>query len=648
MFSKLRVCFLIVLLAALAMTCAAQDHDRDADKEKAILQRLKAISPASVETFRAATDALDKKDYKESARLYQQVLTKAPEFDPALRRMGDSLVELGRVDEGMVLLEKAVAKNGSAENLITLAQFLAYPGEGRTASKANKERALSLAKRASQAAGGDKDPSYVFLVAQLAVDLERIDDFRAVMPVIDREYPDLMPTHYFNAVLAATNDDWAKAEAEIKKAQALGFPPDAAERFLASGVRSRATVWRYAYYSIFLVAAWAVGLGLLFFTGNVLSKRTLRSLEESDPNDLAARQESRLRKLYRNLINVAGAYYYISIPVVIFLVLAVAASVTYGFILLGHIPIRLVAVLIIGALLTVYKMIRSLFIRVNREDPGRALREDEAPGLWALAREVAGTISTRGIDEIRVTPGTDVAVYENGSFAERASDRGKRVLILGAGVLNGFKQDGFRAVLAHEYGHLAHRDTAGGDVALRVNADMIKFAGAMAAGGQAVPWNVAFQFLRLYHLIFRRISRGATRLQEVMADRVAVRHYGAEAFEQGLRHVARRQVEFEDVAYSEINNAARAHRVIQNIYEMDPVDESRVEEKIRETINRQTSLDDTHPSPAERFRLAARILSAPQNPAQGMVWDLFVDRKRLTNEMSSRIEEQLRAAAYQG
>lgn len=342
----------------------------------------------------------------------------------------------------------------------------------------------------------------------------------------------------------------------------------------------------------------------------------------------------------------AGAYYYISIPVVIFLVLAVAASVTYGFILLGQIPIRLVAVLLIGALLTVYKMIRSLFIRVNREDPGRALREDEAPGLWALAREVAGTISTRAIDEIRVTPGTDVAVYENGSFTERARDRGKRVLILGAGVLNGFKQDGFRAVLAHEYGHLAHRDTAGGDVAIRVNSDMIKFAEAMAAGGQAVPWNIAFQFLRLYHLIFRRISRGATRLQEVMADRVAVRHYGAGAFEQGLRHVARRQVEFEDVAYSEIANAARAHRVIQNIYELDPSDESSVEEKIRERISRQTSPDDTHPSPAERFRLAARILSTPRPAAQGMVWDLFVDRNRLTNEMCSLINEQVRAVSY--
>jgi hypothetical protein len=131
-------------------------------------------------------------------------------------------------------------------------------------------------------------------------------------------------------------------------------------------------------------------------------------------------------------------------------------------------------------------MIRSLFIRVDYEDPGRALRQEEAPGLWALTQDVARGINTRSVDEIRVTPGTEVAVYEKGNFAERMRDKGRRILILGVGVLNGFKQHGFRAVLAHEYGHLSHRDTAGGDVALRVNSDMIKFAQALALSGQAV------------------------------------------------------------------------------------------------------------------------------------------------------------------
>jgi len=45
--------------------------------------------------------------------------------------------------------------------------------------------------------------------------------------------------------------------------------------------------------------------------------------------------------------------------------------------------------------------------------------------------------------------------------------------------------------------------------------------------------NVAFHFLRPYLFLFRRISHGATRLQEVLADRAAARIYGAQPFEEG-------------------------------------------------------------------------------------------------------------------
>lgn len=642
--TKARLYSSLFLVFAFANLCPAQSGNRDDEKEKSIWQSLNTIAPASVETFKAATDALDKGDYAESERLYEQVLKKAPQFDPALRRRGFALVELGRSDEGMVLLEKAVQIKRSPENLISLAQNLAFPGAGKQSSKANKERALELAKLADQS-NSEADPSYPFLVAELSLDLDREQDFRIVMAKIGKNYPDLMGTHYFAAILASLDSDWIKAEEEIGKARSLGLPAEAADAFLASGVHTRATVWRYAYYSLYLVAGWAVGLALLFGLGKLLSNLTLRSLEASDPNNLDANREVSLRNLYRKLINVAGFYYYISIPVVIFLVLAVAGSVTYGFMVVGRIPIKLVAILIIGALLTVYKMIRSLFVRVDHEDPGRALREDEAPLLWALARDVARAMSTRPVDEIRVTPGTEVAVYEKGSFTERMNDKGKRILILGVGVLNGFKQSGFRAVLAHEYGHLSHRDTAGGDVALRVNSDMIKFAQALILSGQAVPWNIAFQFLRAYHFIFRRISHGATRLQEVMADRVAVRNYGAPAFQEGLTHVIRRQVEFEDVAYWEVTDAAKANRAIQNIYELSPSSAERVDEKISEEMNRPTSEDATHPSPGERFRLAARIVCTPLPPPAGMVWDLFLDKAGLTSEMSLLIDTQVKAAA---
>jgi tetratricopeptide (TPR) repeat protein len=638
-----KLVLLLTAICLLALTESAQSSDRDMNKESAIWEQLKAVAPAQVETFKAATLALDNGDYKESAHLYDEVYKKAPAFDPVMRRLGMSLVALGKVQEGIKLLEMAVKKNPSPENLASLAQYLAYPGENRNGTTAEKERALALAKQA-YVANKDPDPSYAFLVADLSLDLKRESDFRLVMKTIDRDYPDLMATHYFRAIRAAMDEDWEVAEDEIKIAQGLGLPSEMASRFLGAGVQSRATVWRYTYYALYMVAAWSVGLALLFVLGKIMSNLTLRWIDTSDPNAPAGDQQVSLRRLYRRLINVAGLYYYISIPVVIFLVIAVTASIGYGFLMAGRVPIKLAAILLIGALVTVFTMIRSLFIRIKYDDPGRGLTEQEAPGLWALAKEVASSVGTRPVDEIRVTPGTEMAVYESGSFRERSRDQAKRILIVGVGILNDFKQVAFRAVLAHEYGHFSHRDTAGGDVAIRVNNDMMKFAQGMAAYNQAVWWNIAFQFLRVYHFIFRRISRGATRLQEILADRVAVRNYGAGAFEEGLRHVVRRQVEFNDIAEWEITDAAKMRRPLQNLYEIAVTNKNLVEEQVEEAINRATSDDDTHPSPIERFRYAQRIRSANQLAGDGLVWDLFANRQQLTGEMSALIDRKVRAA----
>lgn len=634
--------FTILLVAPLAL---AQGRERDAEKENAILQQLQSVAPSAVNDFKAATEALDREDFKESVRLYELVLKKAPDFDVVYRRLGFSLVGVGRYQEGIAMMEKAVSKKKSPENLISLAQSLAYPGPDKEGSKADKERAFSLARIAYLEKRDEDDPSYPFLVAQLSLDLNNEKVFREVTEALVKKYPDQMATHYFAAVLAAFDEQWIKAEEEIKKAEDLGFPAEAAREFLQSGIHSRATVWRYVYYSLYALAAWAVGLVLLFAFGKIMSGVTLRSLEQSDPNVTAGQKENSLRSLYRKLISVAGFYYYLSLPFVVLLVIAAAGSAFYAFYMAGRIPIKLAAVIGFGAIATIFMMIRSLFIRRQPEDPGRALKESEAPRLWQLAREVAGVVDTRPVDEIRLTPGTEMAVYERGSFRERSQDRARRILILGLGTVNGFRRNAFRAVLAHEYGHFSHRDTAGGDVALRVNSDIINFAEAIGRAGQAVWWNLAFQFLRAYHFIFRRITHGATRLQEVLADRVAVRNYGADSFEEGLRHVIRRSVEFEDIAYGEITEAMKAQRAMQNLYEMKADPKNAIEDKIKEAINRPTTEDDTHPSPMDRFQLARKIASVGRFHDTGEVWELFADREALTKEMSALVEKYVKESA---
>src|SRR5205085_336750 len=177
------------------------------------------------------------------------------------------------------------------------------------------------------------------------------------------------------------------------------------------------------YYVLYLAAAWALGLVLLFALGKIFSGLTMRSMKEADPDELTGSHHDKLKKAYRALITFAGFYYYASLPVVLCLVLLAAAAVVYASLMLGHVPVKLILLIVVGAVVTVYQMIRSLFVKREQEDSGRALREEEAPGLWALTREVAGVVGTRAADETRVTPGTDLAVYERGSTRERSEER---------------------------------------------------------------------------------------------------------------------------------------------------------------------------------------------------------------------------------
>jgi tetratricopeptide (TPR) repeat protein/Zn-dependent protease with chaperone function len=640
---------LLVALTLLtsASSLASPHPPRDSPRERKIEQALELISPGAVATFRRATQAMDSDKNAEAEPLYREVLASAPQFTPAMRRLGYVLNALGRQADALAFLNRAVQLERSPENLISLADVLAFRRAGNTASLAEQKAALGLAKEAARLNSYSDDESYDAAVAQIAIGLQDIASFREAVNALTTKYPRTLATHYFGAIAAATDGRWEHAEEEIREAERLGLPHEAAESFLASGVHTRAYVWRYVRYTGYLFVAWVVGLLLLFIAGRLLSSWTLASIERADPNRLTTDSERSLRRLYSVLINCAGAYYYLSLPFVVVLVIGGTGSVVYGFLMLGHVPLKLIAIVAGAGIVTVLKLVQSLFIKVATEYPGRALEQAEAPALWKLTREVAAGVGTRPVDEIRITPGTEMAVFERGTASERRHDVAHRVLILGVGLINGFEQGAFRSVLAHEYGHFAHRDTAGGDVALRVRRDMTMFAIALYQQGQAVWWNLAFQFLRIYDFLFRRISHGAVRLQEVLADRMAAHMYGPAAFEAGLRHVVARSVEFQAAVTLELQSAVHGKRPVGNLYALPPLPtltSNDVEQRIADAMCRPTTEDDTHPGPSDRFRLIEHVsYNGPRSDATP-VWDLFAERQRVMTEMTAAIARQVREA----
>lgn len=638
---------IVAAIAAILLPQMVLAQPRNMDSEQLAWRELQEIAPDQLANFKAATEAMDSGDHWRAIELFEKVRTKAPQWDVVLRRLGGEMAEAGHQKEGIALIEMAMQQKEWADNYMALARAYAmHRGEFLTGKL---WEACSYARRAAELykVGKGGDSSYVVFYAILSVLTKRRDELARAIEWMAAESPDDPAVHYFAGRLALLEGDRAKAEAEMYQFHHFGLPVDNSWQAIVerANANKEETIWTYRFCALCLLGVWIGGLISLFLLGKLLSGLTLKWIDQCDPNALQGSGRAPLRRYYRWLIHLAGLYYFISIPVVASLVLGAAGLLIYGFVGLSLLPVGLMAVIIVGALVTAFSAIRSVFVDIRHEDPGRRLRVMEAPGLWGLAREVAATVGTRAVDEIRITPGTDLAVYQRPSTPQRTGENDRRVLVLGIGMLNDFEQDAFRAVLAHEYGHFSHGDTAGGDVAIQVNGSLVNFAVALAGNGQAVWYNPAFLFLQIYHFIFRRVSHGAMRLQEVMADRVAARNYTPEAFEKGLKHVIRRKIEFHDTASNEIDSARREGRPLRNLYDLPVINESRIDREFRAELARQTSEDDTHPAPSERFRFVHRITFNGPSPANGIVWDLFANRAGITAEMCTLIERQIRTGS---
>ncbi len=236
---------------------------------------------------------------------------------------------------------------------------------------------------------------------------------------------------------------------------------------------------------------------------------------------------------------------------------------------------------------------------------------------------------------------------ERGSMLR--GDSRERCLILGAGVLDGFRLRAFKAVLAHEYGHLTNRDTAGGRLAISVRNRLGSAAMHIAQRGAAAWYNPAWLFLNGYHRLFLRISHGASRYQEALADRWATFAYGGASFEEGLRHVVVRSVEFDTHAKLTLREVVNQRKPLVNFYRYMPEQgmPALVEMETKEALERETSPYDSHPSFASRVAWVHALATEGDPPSDGddaEVWSLFEEREQVELRMTAVVKNNVREA----
>lgn len=645
----LMLCVFSLILIFLLAGCAKQpvaatpapQPTRDPILEQSIEQQLMKMDPEAVPVYQQATKALDAGDYEKSRTLYQQVLAMAPGFSTAYRRLGYIATSLNDTEGAEQLTRKAVELEATPYNQVALAGILLQKN-----TPTDSQEAFDLASEAIKSLPDDDQANTVLLMSAAAINN---------MPIANQASQHLLqlaPTnpvaHYFAGLLAGEAGRWEDAEAELLYARELGMDSAIIQSALNSGIARNALIFRSLRWGAITLVFWLLGLGALFLAGTYLSRATIRAINQAEPAlDLQVKpQERRIRSIYRVLINILSLYFYISIPFVILTLLLVVGGVFYVFLVIGTFPIQLSIILVIMLIASLFAIARSLFSRHKEPSPGHELGRMDAPELWALVEGVARKLETRPVDSIYVTPGVGIAVSEKGSILQKLRGMGKRNLTLGMGVLPGLTQGQLAAILAHEYGHFSNRDTAGGDMAYLVYASLQNMAQQLIRARATQIFNPVWLFVMAYQRIFLRVTLGASRLQEVLADRYAATTYGSQNFIDGLKNVIRQTITFPLLANYEVKHAFELKQPVNNLYDL-PMQEKlkgELEKQLDEAMSRSTSQYDSHPAPQERIAWIERLnipYSAVQDNPQPAL-QLFPNPEQLQREMTAQIMKSVR------
>lgn len=638
------VCLIAALL--LPLTVLAQDEGpafgRDSVFEQEIHDRLAAIDPDAVSVFEQATVDMDAGRFDAAEAGYLEVLELAPDFPDALRRLSYVEAQLGRVDAAMTHAKLAYEIDPSSANAAAVAQILLESGTPR-----DNTEALRLARDAHV-----QDPDDPFNAAVLAMAGLANEDTLALQEgasTLLRVAPNDPSGHLFSGILEAEAGHWIKAENELKLARDLGAPAELIDPMLVEGgIAQQAQQARLLRGAGYAVGGWIASMGVLFVLGAILSAATMATVRRLRPGETFQPTpiERVVRAIYRVVIFFASLYYYISIPFLLILTIALAGGLIYLFVSLGRVPIKLLLIVIAGALFTVGAVIRSLFTRRRQGDPGPKLSREDAPALWAMLEDVAARIGTRPVDSVFITPLADIGVSERGSMPARLLGRGERVLVLGMAALPGMTQAAFKAVLAHEYGHFSNRDTAGGNLALHVRMSMHEMAYGLATKGQASWLNPVWLFLNGYLRVFLRITLGASRLQEILADRYAAMAYGARNLKDALEHLVRQTMRFNAQASAEVRAALQQRRQPANLYALPAIEDNHlqldIEKRVQEELKRPTSAYDSHPAMSDRFALLSALeMSTPHDSDSRPALDVLKDPVGWQEKMSRLLFENV-------
>lgn len=261
-------------------------------------------------------------------------------------------------------------------------------------------------------------------------------------------------------------------------------------------------------------------------------------------------------------------------------------------------------------------------LRVDIPPPrGVEVRAQDAPALFAMIEELRRALGAPAFHHVLVTDDFNAGVVQ----APRLGMFGwhRNVLLLGLPLMKTLDADQFRAVLAHEFGHLAggHGRTSNWIYRQRLRWSRL----VQALDANESKGSFLFKpFLKWYAPYFNAYSFPLARANEYEADAAAARLVSPQATAEALTSV--------NVIGSYLGERywPRIHRQADELPQpgfapysdmghgvSTDMDAASAHVWLAQALARQTTVDDTHPALADRLRaIGASARLAPPQPGE--------------------------------
>lgn len=288
----------------------------------------------------------------------------------------------------------------------------------------------------------------------------------------------------------------------------------------------------------------------------------------------------------------------------LFSILASAVGFVALAIYIGKVNFLIIKLLLIPLLLSVI-ILRSMWIKFP-EPEGKLMRRADAPKLFALIDEVQRATNGPQVDTVLLTGDLNAGIVQRprlGMFGWQ-----QNYLLVGLPLLHALSLEEFRAVLAHEFGHLSGNHSRFSGWIYRLRLTWIQILEKVQHNQRRGVEVIFEKFFNWYAPYFSAYSFVLARVHEYDADRCAVELSGKQMAAQALINLELKSCVVEQKflpdlfkkADNELDPPKDAFtRMLSTLAE--PIADDQRKLWLAQCLMRRHNYDDTHPALVDRL-----------------------------------------------